>query len=412
MAVRVQCPHCRSVCEVQPQLLGTTVKCGKCTRPFALPAGTSAPRPAAAAPTPAQAVAGAATAAPRAPAAFIPPPSPPGPPAADPGALGSGLWRSLRDLYRSMTTSGAAAAGAPSSRPPTDDSIELELDGPTAVALAAATQTGGKSAAAPPGLSRLDVGSSSSCGMARTRNEDSCLVVQLASSNLDQRRDVALVVLADGMGGYEAGDQASGLAIRLIGSALLGQVAPVLAVHGHEKPPAALADAIATAIRVANRAVHEQGQKPGCKGMGATAAVVVVWEGQVLIGHVGDCRVYHGTGGKLRQVTKDQTLVARMVEMGKLTEEEALTHPHRNEVTQALGRHPDIQPAPYKVEIIPGDWLVVACDGLHAHVDEKLLADTLRNAVPSAAALANQLVELANKRGGSDNCTVVAVRCY
>jgi protein phosphatase len=295
-------------------------------------------------------------------------------------------------------------------QPPSDDDVGLELDGPTSAALAA-EQPGAK-IAPPPGNSRLDIGSSTSSGLARTQNEDSHLVVQFTATNLDQRRDVALVVVADGMGGYEAGDQASGIFIRTLSGALVGQLAAAVAVQGQEKPGAALGETIASAIKAANRVVHEQGQKPGCKGMGATAAVLVVWEGQALIGHVGDCRVYHFSGGKLRQVTKDQTLVERMVEMGKLSREEALTHPNRNEVTQAVGRHPNIDPAAHQLEIIPGDWLIVACDGLHAHVDERLLADALRNARPSAALLANDLVELTNRRGGSDNCTVVAVRCY
>jgi protein phosphatase len=326
-------------------------------------------------------------------------------------SLGSGIWRGLQSLYRSIkgsVTGGTASPPSPS-RPPSEEEIRIELDGPTAAALAAS----GMMAPPPPGVCRLDIGSATSAGRVRTRNEDSHVVVQLASANLDQRRDAALIVLADGMGGYDAGDQASGLAIRTIGSTLLAQLVPALGVQGQEKPPAGLAEAIRNAIKVANRTVLERAQTTqGCKGMGATAAVVLLWEGQVLIGHVGDCRVYHHSAGLIRQVTKDQTLVGRMVEMGKLTPEEALTHPNRNEVTQAVGRSSDIQPAAYEFKAGPGDWVIVACDGLHAHVDERALGDTIRPAGPSAAALAQQLVDLANQGGGSDNTTVVAVRCY
>src|SRR5262249_47045628 len=148
------------------------------------------------------------------------------------------------------------------------------------------------------------------------------------------------------------------------------------------------------------------------KGMGQKAAAVLSWEGRVLLDHVGATRVYHFRAGLVRQVTRDQTLVARMVEMGKLSPEEALTHPSRNEVTQAVGKYADIQPAAYDLKVASGDWLIVACDGLHAHVDEHLLAATLRAAATSAAGLAQQLVDLPDQRGGSDNCTVVAVRCY
>jgi protein phosphatase len=249
----------------------------------------------------------------------------------------------------------------------------------------------------------------------RARNEDSHAVVQLTAANLDQRRDVALIVLADGMGGYDAGDRASALTVQAVSSALFLHLAHALFVQGQEKPPAlgGLEGGICTALKNANRVVFEKAQTtPAFKGMGATAAVVLLWEGQVLIGHVGDTRVYHQSAGLVRQVTKDQTLVARMVEMGKLTAEEALTHPSRNEVTQAVGKFADLQPASYELKAAPGDWLIVACDGLHAHVEERLLAGTLREAEPSAARVAQRLVDLADERGGSDNCTVVAVRCY
>jgi protein phosphatase len=247
----------------------------------------------------------------------------------------------------------------------------------------------------------------------RTRNEDSHLVLQVTSANLDQRRDVAVVVVADGMGGYEAGDKAAGMTIRTVGGPLLGQLIPALAVQGQEKPPATMAESIRNALKLANKLVHEKAHSdPACKGMGATAVVVVLWEGQALIGHVGDTRVYHHSAGRVRQVTKDQTLVARMVEMGKLTPAEALTHPNRNEVTQAVGRSAELQSASYELQVAPGDWLIVACDGLHAHVEEPMLAGALHNAPPSATALAERLVDLANQGGGSDNCTVVAIRCY
>jgi protein phosphatase len=146
--------------------------------------------------------------------------------------------------------------------------------------------------------------------------------------------------------------------------------------------------------------------------MGATAAVLLVYDGQVAISHVGDTRVYHFRNDKLTQVTRDQTLVQRMVDLGQLSQQEALTHPARNEVTSAVGKFADLQPVPYQLKLAPGDWLVVACDGLHAHVDADSLQELIRDAVPSASYLANHLVELADRAGGSDNCTVVALRCY
>src|SRR5262249_58425382 len=117
--------------------------------------------------------------------------------------------------------------------------------------------------------------------------------------------------------------------------------------------------------------VHQLGQSdPACKGMGATAAVAALVDGEGHVSHVGDCRVYHFSGGRLAQVTRDQTLVARMVELGTLTAEEARTHPQRNEVTQAVGRYPDLQPASHRLRLGAGGWLGGASDGLHPPAGE------------------------------------------
>ncbi len=146
--------------------------------------------------------------------------------------------------------------------------------------------------------------------------------------------------------------------------------------------------------------------------MGATAAVVVIWNGRVVVGHIGDCRVYHQSAGQLKQVTRDQTVVNRMVELGQLTPREAAGHPARNEVLQAIGTRTAIEPAHCKLKVAPLDWLLVTCDGLYGQVDDRVIQTTLSKAPPSAALTANRLVELANQSGGADNCTVVAVRCY
>jgi protein phosphatase len=271
-------------------------------------------------------------------------------------------------------------------------------------------------AAAPPAPApaapvRLDLGAATSAGRVRRRNEDSYLVQHLTWCHRDQRHDSALLVVADGMGGYEAGDRASGVVVREVGTALAGTL--TWALRGPlSDGPTVLLGALASALREANAAVYRLAQtEAACKGMGATAAAVLVWEGQALVGHVGDCRVYHQRAGRLTQVTRDQTLVARMVDLGKLTPKEALTHPGRNTVSQAVGKQPNLDPAAHQVPLAAGDWLLVACDGLHAHLDHPALQQEVSKAPPSAAQLAQQLVDLVNQRGGSDNCTVLAARC-
>jgi protein phosphatase len=249
-------------------------------------------------------------------------------------------------------------------------------------------------------------------GRVRDRNEDSFLVQQQSWCNLEARHDAALIVVADGMGGHHAGDRASGLTLQHIGTALRNTLASFGPGQPDQKSPS-FREALEGAIKATNSVVFQVGQKEAAgKGMGATAAVVLVYDGQVEIGHAGDCRVYRFHDGSLNQVTRDQTLVARMVELGQLSEAEAKNHPKANEVTQAIGKGADIQPAHYQFKIVPGDWLVVACDGLHAHVDANKLVEVLHSAPFSAAMVAHHLVDLANYGGGTDNCTVVALRCY
>jgi protein phosphatase len=259
----------------------------------------------------------------------------------------------------------------------------------------------------------LDVAGVTSIGRERRRNEDSFLVQHLTWSDLNQNHQLALLIVADGMGGHAGGDQAARLALRSIGTSLAPVLTSALSTQQREVTRAGLAKSIDLAIKEANRVVQQAATTdPRLKGMGATAAVVVVWNGRVVIGHVGDCRVFHQHAAGLKQVTRDQTLVNRMVELGQLSPKEAVGHPASNEVLQAIGTRTAIEPAQYKLKLNPGDWLLVACDGLHSQVDSATIQATLSKAPPSAALLANRLVDLADQSGGADNCTVVAVRCY
>jgi len=223
---------------------------------------------------------------------------------------------------------------------------------------------------------------------------------------------VALLVVADGMGGHAAGERASGLVIGTLSGVLTPLLTAAMSKPSAKAAPPDFAEALDRGLHEANRIVREAATaNTACKGMGSTAAAVLVWDGHAFISLVGDCRVHHWRGGRLTQVTRDQTLVARMVELGQLTPQEAATHPRRNEVAQAVGKYALLSPARYKVSLAAGDWLLVSSDGLQAHVEERLLQETIAKAGSSAADLANRLVDLANQRGGSDNCTVIAVHC-
>jgi PPM family protein phosphatase len=312
-----------------------------------------------------------------------------------------------------LPPSGKAPPPLPGAKPPPLGSIELVLH-PAPSAPTGAGLTRGTTAStflATTGQGKLDIGSATSPGKVRPANEDSHLVLQATWANLDLRHELAVVVVADGMGGHKAGERASGLTIRAMGNSLAALLSA--AVGGTLGATAdVLPRSIDLAFALANQAVADAATADAdCKGMGATVVAVVLSDDEVHIGLAGDCRVYHQRGDQLTQVTRDQTLVARMVELGQLTPSEAANHPRGNEVTQAVGLRGAIQPARYELKLRPGDWLVACCDGLPAHVEDGLLQKTISQwATSPAAALAHHLVELANQRGGSDNCTVVAVR--
>jgi protein phosphatase len=263
------------------------------------------------------------------------------------------------------------------------------------------------------GALRLDIAGVTSVGKARSRNEDSFLVQHLTWSELNQNHQLALVIVADGMGGHAGGDEAARLTLRTIGAILAPLLTTALSAQEHKVTRAGLANSIDAALKRANAVVQQAAAANArFKGMGATAAVLVIWNGRAVIGHVGDCRVYYQHARRLKQVTRDQTLVNRMVELGQLTAAEAAGHPTSHEVLQAVGIRTTLEPARHKLKLSPVDWMLVACDGLHGQVDDRTIQETVSRAPPSAALLANRLVDIADQSGGADNCTVVAVRCY
>ena len=255
---------------------------------------------------------------------------------------------------------------------------------------------------------RLRVSSATSPGKVRDRNEDSLFVSQLAWAAGGTEREITLIAVFDGMGGHAAGDRAAAIAANGLAVALLPRLAALVA--GVEEPPddAGFLEMLDLALWEANRAVHRiASADPALTGMGATGVVALVWDGNVAVCHIGDCRAYLGRGGAVHALTQDQTLARRMVELGTLTESQARTHPSLSQVTQALGRQYDIEPSRQMLRIERGDALVLVCDGVHAHLDEVALAGILAK---HSEGEASAVVEAANVAGGSDNCTAIVAR--
>jgi protein phosphatase len=206
-----------------------------------------------------------------------------------------------------------------------------------------------------------------------------------------------LFVVADGMGGAQAGEVAS--------------KAAVAAFEG-ELPPGPPERSLEQTIKAANRAIHEQAQgDPELAGMGTTttAAILDPEAEEVAIGHVGDSRAYRFRDGKLERLTRDHSLVEEMRRKGQLTEAQAEDHPQRSIITRALGPEPEVDVDLQTVPAQPGDVFLICSDGLTTMLDDEHVARTLARASSMAAAV-RALVDEANRAGGRDNITVVAFR--
>jgi serine/threonine protein phosphatase PrpC len=270
---------------------------------------------------------------------------------------------------------------------------------------------------------RLEIASWTTTGMVRTGNEDAFALLHSAESRQDDLEECALVLLADGMGGYESGEVAAAMAIQVLRRNLLRQ--PLFyALAGDSPFPGdfprgerprfdveACQGFLKEALRDANKQVHAAARTGvGRRGMGCTAEAVFVNGHYVVVGHVGDSRTYHLHEGRLIQLTRDQTLVSRLVELGTLSPEEAETHPRRNELQQAIGGQPDVEPGLYRGRMRPGDWVVVCSDGVSNHVTAAMLKEMLQSEATSAEMAARRLANLVNIEGATDNATVVVIR--
>ncbi len=264
---------------------------------------------------------------------------------------------------------------------------------------------------------RLDIAAWTTTGMVRTGNEDAFSLLHGVEARQDDLHEYAMVLLCDGMGGYEAGEVAAALAINEMRKFLLQQ--PMFAALTGKEPPSAPVDPKAyqeilrDALKHANREVFTASRTPGKgrRGMGCTAECVYIDSRNVVVGHVGDSRTYHLHKGRLVQLTRDQTFVNRMVELGQISAAEAENHPRKNELQQAIGGQPDVMPGTYHGRLQRGDWVLVCSDGLSNHIAADELEKMLtREAAGSAEEAARRLLNLVNLRGATDNATIVVVR--
>jgi serine/threonine protein phosphatase PrpC len=201
-----------------------------------------------------------------------------------------------------------------------------------------------------------------------------------------------LFAVADGMGGARGGEIASRVAATALGEQVNGS--------GEER--------VVALIQEANRQVFDRANEDSnASGMGTTITVALVEDGVIAIGHVGDSRAYLIRDGKLEQLTEDHSLVAELVRSGRLSPEEAETHPQRSVITRALGTDPDVDVDSFSIEGKSGDLFLICSDGLTSMVDDQTILEAVERQRSDLDAAAKELVAAANRSGGEDNITVV-----
>ena len=236
----------------------------------------------------------------------------------------------------------------------------------------------------------MKVYSATDIGQIRKMNQDFIFVSSGPVGNLPN-----LFVVADGMGGHNAGDYASRFGVSVLTETIK---------KDHNFNPVRIMRA---GIEAANRAVLEKSkEEPELKGMGSTMVVATVVGGYLFVANVGDSRLYLADG-KLRQVTQDHSLIAEMVRLGELTPEEGMNHPDKNIITRAIGTVEDVKIYFFDVKIELGACFMMCSDGLYNMVEEKIIYQVLQDR--SIKDRAKKLVELANAGGGLDNIAVVVV---
>ncbi len=238
-------------------------------------------------------------------------------------------------------------------------------------------------------------------GKSRKKNEDRFLV----------NDELGLYIVADGMGGHAGGEEASRMAVETIEKVitrLKDDLDATLPYAYEEKIPPA-ARGLKYSVRLAGEKIYRKArQSPEYQGMGTTVTALWLEAKEAHIAHVGDCRGYLLRDGKIGQLTEDHSWVQQQVDAGIISPEEAREHELRNIITRSVGFEEDVKIDTYSKDLKPGDIHLICSDGLSNPVSEVELNEITLSSTPEMAC--QQMVDLANERGGRDNITVVIVR--
>jgi serine/threonine protein phosphatase PrpC len=238
-------------------------------------------------------------------------------------------------------------------------------------------------------------------GRMRTQNEDSIAT--------DSRIGVA--VLADGMGGHQAGEVASRMAVDVVTHHLSDVLSQHLASSGTANGTPIEIHAVEEAIRFANSAIFEMAHaRPECAGMGSTIVVVVFYAKRLCVGHVGDSRLYRLRNNDFEQLTKDHSVIQELVTRGLLTHDEARQSIGKNLVTRALGVEATVAADIAEKTLQERDVYLLCSDGLNDVVSDAEIHQVVAQHIDDLNAAARRLVAMANERGGPDNISVILAR--
>lgn len=239
-------------------------------------------------------------------------------------------------------------------------------------------------------------------GMVRSHNEDS----------ITFDVDHGLVVLADGMGGYNAGEVASGIAVSVVAS----EVRRRLESARPEQKESGSEDEVGVAVlrdnvKKANLSIYNAAQsQPQYAGMGTTIVAGLFYDDRVAVAHVGDSRMYRLRGETFEMVTRDHSLLQEQIDSGVISKELARLSKNKNLVTRAVGIDADVQPEVHVYDVEVGDLYLFCSDGLNDMVEDEDIGATLQMLQGNLALAANQLIEQANDNGGRDNVSVILVK--
>ena len=248
----------------------------------------------------------------------------------------------------------------------------------------------------------IEMATATHAGMVRAHNEDS----------IGADPSVGLAVLADGMGGYNAGEVASGIAVALIAKELRDTLAEALPFErdrasGELVSVKMLRNAVARANASIFEAANSQAQYAG---MGTTLVVALMCDDHINVAHVGDSRLYRLRDAELTQLTRDHSLLQEQIDSGMITKEMARRSQNKNLVTRAVGIEPEVEADINTFEAKEGDMYLLCSDGLNDMVDDEDILLTLSSLHTNMPLAAGQLVQMANDNGGRDNISVILIR--